>query len=122
MFPRASRFEFVEGPYTGAAPAICCDGLVPGLVLELSHWTGNRTPLEFKADTSTEMALKFVGSQASLTLAGAPIVNNHFDVDGVMAIWVLLEPEQAAASRDLLVAAAEAGDFDEWPGEDRGLW
>ena len=50
------------------------------------------------------------------------MVNNHFDTDGLLSIWVLLDPERALACRDLLVAAAEAGDFDEWPTLDRGLW
>ena len=54
--------------------------------------------------------------------ASAVAVNNHFDTDGVLSVWTLLDPERALAQRDLLVAAAEAGDFDEWPALDRGLW
>ena len=49
-------------------------------------------------------------------------MNNHFDTDGVLSVWTLLDPERALAQRDLLIAAAEAGDFDEWPALDRGLW
>jgi hypothetical protein len=124
MYPRAARFEFVDhaGRYDQPTPAIGCDGRVPGASLDLTHWEGNRTPLAFKADTSTEIALKFVASEESARWAGAVVVNNHFDTDGVLSVWTLLEPEQAQASRSLLIAAAEAGDFDEWPGDDRGLW
>jgi hypothetical protein len=122
MFPRASHFQFVSDRYTGSTPAISCDGLVPGAALELTHWQGNHTPAEFKADTSTEIALNFVASQASLKWGGAIVVNNHFDTDGALSAWVLLDPEHAACCRDLMIAAAEAGDFDEWPGQDRGLW
>ncbi len=124
MNPPAARFEFVDhgGRYDQSTPAIGCDGLVPGASLDLTHWQGNRTPLAFKADTSTEIALKFVASEESARWAGAVVVNNHFDTDGVLSVWTLLEPEQAQANRDLLIAAAEAGDFDEWPGDDRGLW
>ena len=127
MAPRAGsldrRFRFVEDPYDGDAPAISCDGLVPGAALDLTHWQGNRTPQRFKADTSTEIALNFVGSpEAVKQWADAVVVNNHFDTDGLLSIWVLLDPEQSAACRDLLVAAAEAGDFDEWPALERGLW
>jgi len=119
----ARRFEFVEESYEGDLPAISCDGLVPGAFLDLTHWQGNNTPPRFKADTSTEIALNFVvSSAASNQWAGAVVVNNHFDTDGVLSIWTLLEPEQALLHRDLLVAAAEAGDFDEWPPDDRGLW
>jgi len=116
------RFEFVEDSYEGEPPAISCDGLVPGAVLDLTHWQGNRTPRRFKADTSTEIALKFVVSEeACEQWAGAVAINNHFDTDGVLSVWTLLDPDQALANRDLLVAAAEAGDFDEWPALERGL-
>jgi hypothetical protein len=114
-------FQFVEESYEGVVPAISCDGLVTGAALDLTHWQGNRTPRRYKADTSTEIALNFVSSaEAAGQWADAVVVNNHFDTDGVLSVWVLLEPERAAACRDLLVAAAEAGDFDEWPALERG--
>ncbi len=117
------RFQFVKDSYNGGTPAISCDGLVPGAALDLTHWQGNRTPQEYKADTSTEIALNFVGSSGAVEeWAGAVVVNNHFDTDGLLSIWVLLDPERGIACRDLLIAAAEAGDFDEWPTLDQGLW
>ncbi len=117
------RFEFVEESYEGDPPAISCDGLVPGAALDLTHWQGNHTPQRFKADTSTEIALNFIGlPEAREQWAGAVAVNNHFDTDGVLSVWTLLDPDRALAHRDLLVAAAEAGDFDEWPALERGLW
>jgi hypothetical protein len=120
---RERRFQFVEDAWEGRTPAISCDGLVPGAVLDLTHWQGNRTPGKYKADTSTEIALNFAGSPAALDeWADAVVVNNHFDTDGLLSIWVLLNPEQAMPYRDLLIAAAVAGDFDEWPTLDRGLW
>jgi hypothetical protein len=123
MVALARRFQFVAGAYEGDVPAISCDGLVAGAALDLSHWEGNRTPPEYKADTSTEIALNFASSsEARERWADAVIVNNHFDTDGILSIWVLLDPERAAACRELLLAAAEAGDFDEWPALDRGLW
>jgi hypothetical protein len=123
MIATTRHFQFVEDSYEGTAPAISCDGLVAGASLDLTHWQGNRTPRRYKADTSTEIALNFVSSaEAAGQWADAVVVNNHFDTDGILAIWTLLEPERALASRDLLVAAAEAGDFDEWPAFERGLW
>jgi hypothetical protein len=120
---RERRFQFVEDAWEGHIPAISCDGLVPGAVLDLTHWQGNRTPGKYKADTSTEIALNFAGSPEALNeWAEAVVVNNHFDTDGLLSIWVLLDPEQAMPHRDLLIAAAVAGDFDEWPTLDRGLW
>jgi hypothetical protein len=120
---RERRFQFVEDAWEGHIPAISCDGLVPGAALDLTHWQGNHTPAKFKADTSTEIALNFASSPEALDeWADAVVVNNHFDTDGLLSIWVLLDPEQAMTYRDLLVAAAVAGDFDEWPAIDRGLW
>jgi hypothetical protein len=123
MITVARRFQFVSEVYDGGFPAISCDGLVPGAALDLTHWQGNHTPVQYKADTSTEIALNFVSSpEAFDDWADAVVVNNHFDTDGILAAWVLLEPERATACRDLLVAAAEAGDFDEWPALERGIW
>jgi hypothetical protein len=120
---RERRFQFVEDAWEGHIPAISCDGLVPGAALDLTHWQGNRTPAKYKADTSTEIALNFAGSPEALDeWTDAVVVNNHFDTDGLLSIWVLLDPEQAMAYRDLLITAAVAGDFDEWPTLDRGLW
>ena len=117
------RFQFVEDLYEGTTPAVSCDGLVPGAALDLTHWRGNRTPGRYKADTSTEIALNFVASPEAVDQwSDAVVVNNHFDTDGVLSIWVLLDPDQAMARRELLVAAAESGDFDEWPALDQGLW
>jgi hypothetical protein len=119
----ARRFQFVEETYEGNIPAISCDGLVPGAALDLTHWQGNRTPQQYKADTSTEIALNFAGSAEAVSRwAGAVVVNNHFDTDGVLSIWILVDPDQAMTRRELLIAAAESGDFDEWPALDRGLW
>lgn len=116
----ARRFQLV--PFGGRAPerSIACDGLVAGAALHLSHWSGNRTPVEFKRDTSTESALAYAaaaGTDASLDL----VTNNHLDVDGVLSVFALVNPDAALAHADLLVAAAEVGDFDEWPEDARGL-
>jgi hypothetical protein len=51
------RFEFYQEGLSGA-PLLSVDGTVEG-ALHLSHWEGNRTPEELRADTSTEIALNF---------------------------------------------------------------
>jgi hypothetical protein len=63
-----------------------------------------------------------VSPEAREKWANAVVVNNHFDTDGVLSVWTLLDPEAALARSDPLVAATEAGDFDEWPALERGLW
>ena len=116
--------RFIFTPEGAEAPpfSISVDGIVPGTALHLSHWRDNETPPEFKADTSTEIVLKFIQSEESKRWRSCPITNNHFDTDGVLSAWTLLEPDRALARKDLLIAAAIAGDFGEWPALDAGLW
>ena len=107
------RFEF----YTEAiadVPKLSVDGTVDNSI-HFSHWEGNRTPPEVKADTSTEIALNLVASpnRAALTNGIELVTNNHFDTDGTLSVWTVLTGERALAYRDLLIAAAEAGDFSE---------
>ncbi|HEU5059305.1 MAG TPA: DUF6687 family protein [Kofleriaceae bacterium] len=113
------RFDFYSERLAGADP-ISVDGIVPGDGLHLTHWQGNRTPAELKADTSTGIALRFVTSPDRAEMArGAEVAsNNHYDADGVLSVWTVLSGERAAAQADLLVAAAEAGDFSAHPGRE----
>jgi len=108
------RFEF----YTEAlenVPKLSVDGTVDNSI-HFSHWEGNSTPTELKADTSTEIALNLVASpnRAALTQGIELVTNNHFDTDGVLSCWSVLTGERALAYRDLLISAAEAGDFSEY--------
>ena len=112
------RFEF----YTDAIedlPKLSVDGTVDNSI-HFSHWEGNNTPPEVKADTSTEIALNLVSSpnRDALTKGIELVTNNHFDTDGVLSIWTVLNGERALRYRDLLVSAAEAGDFSEHSSDD----
>jgi hypothetical protein len=113
-------FRYLPFGQRASGAAVACDGLVPGASLDLSHWDGNRTPLALKRDTSVEIALAFAEQRSDHRLEW--VHNNHFDADGVLACWTLLRPEIALAHSGLITAAAEAGDFDEWPSDERGLW
>jgi hypothetical protein len=102
------RFEHLE-EVPANIRAVAVDGLVPGAALSLSHWEGNATPAALKADSSTEIVLR-----AADTLARERfdvVANNHYDADGVLSVWCALTGDAAHAHHDLLVAAAEAGDF-----------
>lgn len=112
------RFEF----YTEAldnVPKLSVDGTVDNSI-HFSHWQGNLTPTEVKADTSTEIALNLVASsnREQLTNGIDLVTNNHFDTDGVLSVWTVLNAERALPYRDLLIAAAEAGDFSEYSSDD----
>ncbi len=105
--PDAARVIYADG--TGAGT------LAPGDV-ELSHWVPNQTAAEFKADTSTEICLRYASSP---TRRDADlVVNDHADVDGILALYALLESEIALANSDTLVAAAGMGDFLAWADRD----
>lgn len=112
------RFEF----YTEAlenVPKLSVDGTVDNSI-HFSHWEGNSTPTEVKADTSTEIALNLVASpnRAALTQGIELVTNNHFDTDGTLSCWTVLAGERALAYRDLLISAAEAGDFSEYSSDE----
>src|SRR5215217_5411297 len=112
------RFEF----YTDAlqnVPKLSVDGTVDNAI-HFSHWQGNTTPAEVKADTSTEIALNLVTSpnRGELTNGIDLVTNNHFDTDGVLSVWTVLTGERALTHRELLIAAAEAGDFSEHSSDD----
>jgi Family of unknown function (DUF6687) len=111
------RFEFYD---TGLAdiPRLSVDGIVPNSI-HFSHWQGNETVPQLRADTSTEIALNLVAApnQEELTRGIELVTNNHFDTDGVLSVWTVLTGERALQLREQLIPAAEAGDFSELTNE-----
>lgn len=112
------RFQYYSEALDNV-PKLSVDGTVPNSI-HFSHWEGNTTPAEVKADTSTEIVLNLVASsrRAELTQDIDLVVNNHFDTDGVLSVWTVLNGERALEFRDLLISAAEAGDFSEHSSDD----
>jgi hypothetical protein len=113
---RGFHIQGSESPRPAARAVIYCDGGMddlfrPGVDLQLSHWIPNQTPDRFKADTSTEICLNFVASgDQGFDL----VVNNHADVDGVLAVFTLVTGPWALAHRRTLTQAAAMGDFWAW--------
>jgi hypothetical protein len=94
-----------------SSPNIIVDGAPgPGTILTLSHWPKSGTPAALKRDTSTEIAFAYLDSPNSHVLAEA-VSNNHFDEDGLIGIYALVDTQDALRDRDLLIDAASAGDF-----------
>ena len=112
------RFEFYSDAIADV-PKLSVDGTVDNAI-HFSHWQGNETPASVKADTSTEIALKVAAApnRDELTQGIELVTNNHFDTDGVLSVWSMLNPDRALPLRDKLIAAAEAGDFSEYSSVD----
>ena len=80
-----------------------------GTVLTLTHWPGIAQPPGLAADLSAEMAFAFIRSGASID--AEVVSNNHFDQDGLVAMFALIRPEEAIRHEPLLTDLAAAGDF-----------
>ncbi len=98
---------------------ISVDGLVPNSA-HLSHWRGNQTPVPFKADTATEIVFRYLchPKRKDLFPQYRIITNNHFDTDGLLSIWALLNPKKAEPLAGRMISAAEAGDFSAFSSEE----
>lgn len=103
--------QFVPYERASLVPNIIVDGAATqNTVLALSHWPKSGTPAGLKRDTSAEIVFAYLDSPQFQVKADA-VSNNHFDEDGLVGIFTLLEPATAERHRDLLIDAAQAGDF-----------
>ncbi|MEJ8757423.1 DUF6687 family protein [Pontibacter sp. H259] len=91
--------------------AIVVDSTHPnGLIL--SHWRGTPTPDNLRDDTSAAIVLNAIRN--NLPGLELPYVTaNHFDIDGFVGVWSLLNPELALEHEELLRQMALIGDFRE---------
>ncbi len=103
-------------PYNrlGITPNIIVDSVaIESTLLTLSHWPASGSPPQFKADLSAEIVFNFLDSNCDwpdVSRAEA-VSNNHFDEDGLVGIYSLLNPEAAFEEREFLLDIATAGDF-----------
>ncbi len=96
--------------------AVDCTG--SGADAVYSHWRdAPAAPPELADDTSTGILLRAAADSARWLAGFARVANDHIDADGLLAIAVACNPDVALAHAQLLIGAAEAGDFSEWPGE-----
>jgi len=106
----------------GTEPVLSIDGAFGAPGTNLSHWPGNQTPAALKHELSTGIALNFVAlpasEQARLIEGLTTVANNHYDTDGVLALFTILHPEIALKHREKLCDWARAGDFFLVPNEE----
>jgi hypothetical protein len=112
------RLELAYAGTKGAPePHLSVDGMTP-TGPNLSHWPGNRTPRQWRADLSTGIALRFARSPVAERDAFLGdvryVVNDHYDTDGFGALLAVLQPDVAFRYEELLLTAAATGDFDCW--------
>jgi len=103
--------RFLPYTQTTVVPNVIVDGARNDkTVLTLSHWPKSGSPAALKGDTSTAMVFNYLESPAFHVEADV-VSNNHFDEDGLVGIFAMLQPAVAERHRDLLVDVAQAGDF-----------
>jgi hypothetical protein len=100
-------------PYSelGDQPNIIVDGKSQRATeLTLSHWPWNSTPPELLRDTSTDIVFAYLDApehHQNISL----VSNNHFDEDGLLSMYALIDPTNALRYRELMIGTSRAGDF-----------
>lgn len=97
----------------GKEPNVIVDGQVTdSTVLTLSHWPNSQTPTELKDDLSAQIVFRYLANNTKFRLpSGIVVSNNHFDEDGLISLYCMLNPQAAAEEESSLVDIASAGDF-----------
>ncbi|MEC9374903.1 MAG: DUF6687 family protein [Pseudomonadota bacterium] len=107
--PKPARYF----PYSqlGSKPNIIVDGSPQKATqLTLSHWPWSPTSKTLLRDTSTETVFAYIDSPDEHKEIDL-VSNSHFDEDGVLSMYALLDPKNALFYRDLMIGASRAGDF-----------
>jgi len=103
--------DYVPYEEIGTRKNLIVDGSPhPHSGLVLSHWKGSGTSPSLMRDTSAEIVLDYL-KQQTFPSDVTCVSNDHFDEDGLIGIFSVLNPTFALMHRDLLVDVAEAGDF-----------
>jgi hypothetical protein len=110
--------RYVSYREASALPNVVVDGrATTNTVLTLSHWPKSGTPGDLKADTSAEIVFRYL-DRPDLHVEAGVVSNNHYDEDGLVGIFAMVDPDAAAPLRDLLIDVSYAGDFGVWTERD----
>lgn len=92
-------------------PNIVVDGAThPDSLITLSHWPKSTTPAALRDDLSAQIAFHYL-DHPELQVDADAVSNNHFDQDGLMSVYTLVDPDGAQTRRDRVIDVARAGDF-----------
>ena len=133
VFVSTSVVRFV--PYDSSAvgsDTVCVD-CTHRTLPTLTHHKDGSTPVHLRGDTSTDTVFNALrAGWRPLKIANA-VTCNHFDIDGLVSAWALIEPLKALEHEDVLRETARIGDFrelrvtrgrgdDEGDGDAFGMW
>jgi len=103
--------QYLAYDQSSLVPNIIVDGSSNACTeLALSHWPDSTTPQELRADLSAEIVFNYLANPAFKAEAEV-VSNNHFDADGLVGIYSLLNPTEAEEVKEFLIDVAGAGDF-----------
>lgn len=77
----------------------------------LSHWPISPTPIELWRDLSAEIVCAYLLDEKTWDLSTDIVTNDHLDIDGLISLYFLTNPERALERADFLVDVARVGDF-----------
>jgi len=110
--PWRTPSRYVPAHLLRGEPHVIVDGAArPGTVYTLSHWPGTPTPLLLGGDLSAEIVRHALAGAVALPPADVASID-HYDVDGVVALGLLVIEGLDAEHGPVLVEAARVGDFD----------
>lgn len=110
--------QFVAFQKLRQQPTIVVDSVGLGAALTLAHWRGAATPEFLRDDTSAGSVLRALRAPETPGMEAIAVTANHFDVDGFVGVWSLLNPELALRHEHLLRLTATLGDFRELDWQD----
>lgn len=92
-------------------PNVIVDGSAHAdTLVTLSHWPGSATPEVLRDDLSAQIAFHYL-DHPELHVPAEVVSNNHFDQDGLMSVYALVDPDGAQSRRERAIDVARAGDF-----------
>ena len=113
VFVSTSVVRFVPYDASAMGSATVCVDCTHRTLPTLTHHKDGSTPKHLRGDTSTDTVFNALrAGWRPLKIANA-VTCNHFDIDGLISAWALIEPLKALEHEDVLRETARIGDFRE---------
>jgi hypothetical protein len=103
--------RFMPYHLLGDTPNVIVDGMSSkATICNLSHWPQSGTKKELKDDLSAQIVFHYL-DRPDLHVEVEAVSNDHFDADGLIGLYSILNATEAQKDRELLIDVANAGDF-----------